>query len=57
MINYLRGKKSFIIAILAAIYAIIGVVLGKISPADCINLLFGASALAAIRAAFANTNL
>ena len=43
------GKKSYALAIALAVYAVLGVVLGKVSLKEAIDLLFGAGAISTLR--------
>lgn len=45
----LQGKKTYIIAVLTVIYAILGVILGKFDINTAIGLVLGAGGLAALR--------
>ncbi|MDE1866133.1 MAG: hypothetical protein KGI08_00280 [Thaumarchaeota archaeon] len=51
MIEFLQGKKSYIIAGLTFIYAIIGVVIGQIDVNTAIQLVLASGAVASLRAA------
>ncbi len=47
--NKMNGKKSYIIAIATAVFAILGIVLGKMSLKEGLELLLGSGAVAALR--------
>lgn len=48
---FLSGKKTYIIAGLTLIYAVIGVVLGQFDTNAAIQLVLASGAIAALRAA------
>lgn len=49
--DLLQGKKSYIISILTAIFAIAGYITGNLTTEQAITLLLGAGGLSSLRAA------
>lgn len=50
----INGKKTYILAVLLAIYAISGWLLGKMSGTDALGLLWSSGVIASIRMAITN---
>jgi hypothetical protein len=51
MINFLKGKKSYIMAIALFCYAVGGIVTGHLSVFDALGLFIGSGTVASLRAA------
>lgn len=49
MMDKVDGKKTYIIAVATAVFAVLGVVLGKMSVKEALELLLGSGALASLR--------
>lgn len=43
------GKKTYIVAIATAVFAVLGVLLGKLEVKEAVELLLGSGALASLR--------
>lgn len=54
MINWLKGKKTYILAVVGVIYALSGWYLGKIDTQTMINMAWAALTAAALRAGITN---
>jgi len=54
-LNFLQGKKTYIIVVATLCYAIGGVIAGYISLNECIALILGALGLAGLRAGVADS--
>ena len=50
LINWLKGKKAYLLGIAAVIYALLGVYLGKIDPATALDMVWAGLTAMAIRA-------
>jgi hypothetical protein len=53
--DWLKGKKSYILAGLAVIYAASGFLTGHLSGPQALDVLFAAGGLATLRAGIVNT--
>ncbi len=49
MLEFLKGKKTYILQALLVVYAIAGVILGKMTLEEAMALLFSAATIASIR--------
>lgn len=54
MINYLKGKKSYILAIGGIVYALLGYFTGHLDANSALNLVFGSMGLSTLRAGISN---
>lgn len=50
IIEFLKGKKSYIVAVVAIIWAVVGLLLNLIEYQTAVDIILGASGLAALRA-------
>lgn len=51
VVNFFQGKKSYIVAFLAAVYAVLSVYFGKMDLAQAAMWLFGSGALVSLKSA------
>ena len=49
--TWLKGKKTYILSIALVLYAVSGLLVGRLSVKEVIDLLFGSGFMATLRAA------
>lgn len=54
MIDFLKGKKTYILSALAVVYAISGLALGHIDPQTAVDMIWVALTGSALRASVTN---
>lgn len=50
-LNFLQGKKTYIVAVATVVFAVAGVIVGQLSIKEAIELVLGGGALASLRKA------
>ncbi len=55
MYNFLKGRKTYVVAALMIVYAAIGMVLGQIDQDSAVRLILEALGLSALRAGISNS--